>query len=64
MLFHCGFSQDIEYSPYATEYCCLPILYVTVYVSNPKLPLLPSPTHLSLGNPKSVLYVFESVSGS
>ena len=32
--------------------------------TNPKLPFLPSPTHLPLGNPQSILYVPDFVSVS
>ena len=39
--------------------------YIQQFASaNPKLPVLPSLTSLPLGNPKSVLYVCESVSVS
>ena len=67
ILFHYGLLHDNEFS---ISLCCtvrpysLPILYVIVYISNPKLPLHPSPTCLPLGNHKSVLYVCEAVSVS
>ena len=56
ILFHCGLSQDIEYSFLCSAVGpCLFILYVTVYICCPRhpIPSLPHPPHF-LGNHKSV----------
>ena len=46
---------------YIIEPCCLFVPYITALSANPKHPIHPSPTHLSLGDHKSLLSC-ESVS--
>ena len=49
ILVHYGLSQDIEYSSlcYTVRLCCLFILYITVCICNPSVPLHPSPFSLA-----------------
>ena len=55
--FRCSLLQDIEYSSlcYTVRPYCLSILYITVYICNPKLPFFPFPIPLRFGNHKSFL---------
>ena len=46
ILFHYGYSQDIEYHSlcYSEGPCCFPILHVILTPANPKLTIHPFPT--------------------
>ena len=54
-LFHCGLSQDIEYSRTS-----LPTLHLHLLIPNSQC--IPPSALLSLGNHKSILYGCQSVS--
>ena len=64
IIFHHGLSQEIGYSAlcYTVGPHCLSILNVKFSSTNSKLLIHPTHSLLSLGNHKSVLHVFESVS--
>ena len=63
-VFHYGLSQEIGYRflCYTVGFCCLSILNITVYIHWPQTPSPSIPSSLPIGNHKSVLYVYESVS--
>ena len=65
ILFHCGLSQDIEYSSlcYTVGLCCFSTLGIRVCIYSSQLPIHPSPipTSLPLSKHESVLYVCQSI---
>ena len=64
MIFHYGLSEDIECSSlcYTVGHCCLSVLYIIVYICWSQTPNPSLPTTPPLGNQKSVLCVYESLS--
>ena len=64
IIFHHNPYQEIVYSSLCctVEPTCLSIPNVIFASTNPKFPVHPTPSPLLLDNPKSVLYVYKSVS--
>ena len=66
ILFHCGLSQDIEYSSVLYVWTLLIIsskcINNSLYLPPPNSHSIPVPPHLPLGNHKSGVYVYEYLS--